>query len=241
LTLENELGLQVFFNVINFCFKDPATGRAYQYTSADGKTTQRATGLFTALAESGVNWNDLNEVTGLSQEEWKRITQLGGDNALYLGEERGERVIGFANYLLSRGHETVQEFLQAAGLDAVQILEVLAHSGYFEDEFLKRAQLLVHFVDNVLRRRKAGEVKGVHSLTAMADYRIPQVLYNLGIVALSPDLKTKLEANEQIASGSREELALRASQVVVDKKLSEIVGLSESEVDGLLWHMSQKM
>jgi hypothetical protein len=242
LSMEAELGLNVFFNTVNFCFKDPKTGKEYEYISKSREIIERSTGLFFALAESEVNWSDLAEVKSLKGNEWKKITQLNNtDNRLYLGIERLKRITGFAEHLFAGGYKTVEEFLQANRFDAVFILRFLAESGYFEDEFLKRAQVAIHGIENVLLRRKGKKLKNVEILTCMADYRIPQVSYNLGAVELSDSLRGKLEEQNPIQSESKEELALRATVIVIGEKLSKLMGIPESEVDGLLWRLSQKM
>jgi hypothetical protein len=242
MSIEAELGLNFFFNTVNFCFKDPKTGKEYEYKSKSRGIIERSTGLFFALAESGVNWSDLAEVKRLTGNEWKNITQLNNtDNRLYLGVERLKHITGFAEHLLAEEYETVEEFLEVNRYDAVPILRFLAESGYFEDEFLKRAQVAIHGIENVLLRRKGEKLKNVETLTCMADYRIPQVFYNLGAVELSDSLRSKLEEQNQIQSESKEELALRATVIVIGEKLSKLMGIPESEVDGLLWRLSQKM
>ncbi len=241
LNLKTELGLQVFFNIVNFCFKDPLTGKEYRYISQNGNIIKRSTGLFSALAESDIDWNNLDEVSNISQENWKKLAQLNKGNNLYLSEERGERLRNFARYLISKGYRTIQMFLESTAYDTVLILQNLIDSGYFKDEFLKRAQVTVRRIDNILKRRGEGKIESVETLTCMADYRIPQVFYNLGVVKLNSDLSRKLEAEKQIGSNSREELALRAAVVTIGKRLAETLNIFEFEVDGLLWNMSQKM
>lgn len=241
MTIGQELGLNLFFNVINFCFKDPQTRQSYQYKAKDGTVYSRSTGLFFSLAESGVDWNDINHVQTLDQKKWLEISQISKENPLYLGEERGERLVHFANFLAEHGHKTVLEFLESVEFDAEQILEKLIGSKLFEDIFLKRAQVAVHNFDNVLVRRERGQISNIEILTCMADYRIPQVFYNLGALVLSGELNRQLVEEIEIDSSSEQELALRSSVIVIGLMLAEKLDTTASEIDGLLWAMSQQM
>lgn len=60
-------------------------------------------------------------------------------------------------------------------------------------------------------------------------------------IKLSEELLEKLTRQEVLESDSPEELVLRAASVVVGENISKILGVDESEVDVLLWTLSQKM
>lgn len=74
----------------------------------------------------------------------------------------------------------------------------------------------------------------------MPDYRLPQLLYNLGIIELSEGLHTKLMSKTRILSKSPEEIALRSAVVVIVEYLSMILDKPECVVDSLLWKLSQE-
>jgi hypothetical protein len=84
-------------------------------------------------------------------------------------------------------------------------------------------------------------LEGMRLLTCMADYSIPQLLYNLGAVKLNPNLRLQLEELNPIQPGSREELALRAAVVVVAEGLAKEMGVTEAELNTLLWEYSQEL
>ena len=241
LPAEGELGLCFFFNSVNFCFREPASGKEYLYTSRDGRHLKRTVAFFTALAESGLDWNDLRQVAALSPEKWLELTQLDKDNLLYLGLERRERIVGLARFLTGLGVESVFDFVKLADFDSLKITQFMIESGYFKDEFLKRAQVGLKMMDAVTARRLGRGLTGISELTCMADYRIPQVFYNLGAVNLSPGLEDQLNRQEPILSCSREELALRATVIVIGLQLAELMTICEAEVDTLLWEFSQQM
>jgi hypothetical protein len=241
LSWECELGLCLFFNSVNFCYREPSSGKEYRFTTRDGRPLKRTAAFFTALSESGLDWNDLNQVAALSPASWLELTQLGENNNLYLGLERRERIVGLANFMISMGIKTVLGFIEINNFDSLKITQALIESGFFKDEFLKRVQVALKMMDAVLEVRNGRGLNGIDQLTCMADYRIPQVLYNLDTVKLSPDLEGQLTRLEPVISGSRTELALRATVIVIGLQLANLMGINEAEVDTLLWEYSQQM
>jgi hypothetical protein len=241
ISAENELGLSLFFNSVNFCYRDPASGRDYQYTSRDGRQLRRSSAFFTSLVESGLDWNEVKQAESLSPERWKDVLQLKGSNVLYLGLERRERIVGLAGYLSARGFNRVTDFISSCRDNALELIKPLRDCGFFQDEFLKRAQVGIKMMYTVLTSRMGRSLKGMDLLTCMADYRIPQVFYNLSAVELAPQLRHHLVSEKPVISGSREELVLRASVIVIGHQLADLMGINEAEVDTLLWEYSQVM
>lgn len=238
LSPENELGLNLYMDVINFCFQNPYTKTSYVFTGRDGKTFPRSIGLKTAMKDSGVNWGDNSAVAAIKPSYWNEMIQLSENYDFYLGAQRGLRVIQFAKHLLDDGFPDTTSMLGSLNYDADYILRYLSISGFFEDEFQKRSQLVVNVVDKVLRRTSDKFIKNADSLTVMADYRLPQLMYNQGAIILSDGLKGKLMHQVVIASGSREERALRAASVVIGERLAKLLGITEGQTDSLLWSLA---
>ncbi|HOX95919.1 MAG TPA: queuosine salvage family protein [Candidatus Woesebacteria bacterium] len=242
LTLEQECGMNLFLNVINFCYKDPSSGHEYVYVTDDGKLIKRATGLITALSRSGIDWDNFAEVQNLSPERWEGVTQISRENPMYLGDERLKRITEFASYLASLGYVNMDDFLGGCDFDTKKMVNIFVNSRYFKDDFLKRAQLACRMINDVWTRRGGFPLKDIETLTVMADYRIPQVFYNLGVVTINDfELMDKLMTGSPIDPNSREERALRATAVVIGKEVAEKLGITEADVDGILWGLSQDM
>jgi hypothetical protein len=241
LTAVNEVGLNLFLNVVNFCYMDPLSKAEYGYKNKKGQLVSRATGLKAAMAESGVNWGDMWEVSNLTERKWAEIAQLDNNKDFFLGAERGKRIRLFANKLFNEGHDNVLQFLDCADLKTDKLLKCFVESGFFTDEFEKRAQLAVSMLDGVVRRRFGTGFEGTGTLTVMADYRLPQLMYNFGAIKLSDELQKKLESGTVIESGSEEERSLRAAAVVVGESLSGYMDIPESKVDMLLWKLASDM
>ena len=129
LPVEQELGVNLFLDVINFCYKDPYSGHEYAYTNPG--QFKRATGLLQALVDSGVDWNDFSKVSAISAKQWTEIVQLSPNNPMYLGEERGERLVKMADYLLSQGIPTMTDLLDSIDYDAINLVEFLQEINYY--------------------------------------------------------------------------------------------------------------
>ncbi|THH02941.1 hypothetical protein EW145_g6675 [Phellinidium pouzarii] len=92
--------------------------------------------------------------------------------------------------------------------------------------FLKRAQILVAEIWAAFHPLSAHEPHpffpaGVHELTMFADYRVPQILHHLGILAYPPALCAQLEGKASLAPGCREELSTRAASVLAVEAVRE--------------------
>ncbi|RPD57443.1 hypothetical protein L226DRAFT_467652 [Lentinus tigrinus ALCF2SS1-7] len=77
----------------------------------------------------------------------------------------------------------------------------------------------------------------IHELTMFADYRVPQILHHLRILSYPPSLVKLLNTRTPLASGSPEELSIRAASIVaVERVRREILRIvadaRRSGVDG---------
>lgn len=87
-----------------------------------------------------------------------------------------------------------------------------------------------------------------------ADYRVPQILHHLRILAYPAMLLKILRGHTAVAPGSREEVSIRAASIVaVEKVRREIVRISEETnegegeevssvlIDFYLWDLAKKV
>jgi hypothetical protein len=104
--------------------------------------------------------------------------------------------------------------------------------------FWKRAQLA------------ASHISAFHAydrsrLTALADYKIPSVLRNLGILRYEASLADRVDHHVEIKSGSLEELEIRAHQIAAinraTKVLQEnILSATAIQLNDVFWLMGRK-
>lgn len=235
LSPENEIGLILFYNTINFCYRDPESGQDYVFRDKEGQVLKSTAAMMAALLETGLEWNRLEEVAAITLQQWQHMFQLEPPNVLYLGMQRRERVVGLAQYLQQQGYDTVMQFIEANSYDVLILTAALKASGFFEDEFLKRLQVALKRIDGILAERMNQHLEGMHLLTCMADYSIPQLLYNIGVIEVNASLRRQLEDLIPIQPGSREEQALRAAVVVIAEPLAKQMGITEAQLNNLLW------
>ena len=105
--------------------------------------------------------------------------------------------------------------------------------------FLKRAQLCVADLAQALAG-DLGRFEDLERLTAFADNLVPHVLRLDGILVYEPGLVARIERGELIASGSPEEIEIRACAVhAVELLVGELqrrsVELASHTLDGWLW------
>ena len=81
-------------------------------------------------------------------------------------------------------------------------------------------------------------------LTAFADYKLPQVLRELGIISYHPELAARIDALEYLQAGSEEEVEIRAMTVWAVEELRR--GFQEHgrkvtspRIDNWLWQLGQ--
>jgi hypothetical protein len=107
--------------------------------------------------------------------------------------------------------------------------------------FLKRAQIFVGDVWGYFGGQKSRHFNDINELTAFADYRVPQVLEYYGVLEYGPELKKKLRRRELLASGSEEEVEIRAVMIWAVELLKKELGLNAVQTDWLLWNEAQRL
>ncbi len=98
--------------------------------------------------------------------------------------------------------------------------------------FLKRAQIAA--AD--LARAGAARWTDLGALTMFADNLVPHVLRLDGVLSFEPELVARIEREELIEHGSREEIEIRACAVhAVEAIVAARPGTCAADVDELLW------
>ena len=156
--------------------------------------------------------------------------------------------------LLSRWHGDLIHLLEATRGSAVRtVQEVVASFPGFQDEaqyrgqkvfFWKRAQLFVADVHAAFSGQGWGRYGDIAALTAFADYKLPQVLRELGILSYHPDLAGRVDLRQNLSSGGEEEIEIRAMTLWAVEALKKTFELSGKKVTGVwvdqwLWQLGQ--
>ncbi|KAE8152906.1 hypothetical protein BDV25DRAFT_50488 [Aspergillus avenaceus] len=113
--------------------------------------------------------------------------------------------------------------IYSANYSAASLVNLLAESfPCFRDEssfhgrrvrLFKRAQILVADLWACFNGESFGEFHDIDKITMFADYRIPQILHQLGCLLYSPPLDSQIRQRKLIPSGSTREIELRATSI----------------------------
>lgn len=102
----------------------------------------------------------------------------------------------------------------------------------YGDQVLKKAQLAVSEV--WVKGREHGFDYDC-SLTAFADYQIPNILRAMGVLEYSNDLADKIGKYQEIPYESNEEKAIRGASLLAVEKIAAQAGAPVATVDHYLW------
>lgn len=105
----------------------------------------------------------------------------------------------------------------------------------------KRAQLLVSDLWGAYGGKGHGGFTNMETLTAFADYKLPQILREFGVLHYSPELAADVNTRTIIPAGSPQEVEIRAGTIQASELLAERLGMPAFQVDWLLWNQAQAM
>lgn len=107
--------------------------------------------------------------------------------------------------------------------------------------FLMRAQMLAGNIIGAFDGKGYGKFRDVDYLTALADYKLPQFLADVGIIGYSDALTAKLQKRRLIAQGSSEEIEIRSAAIQAVEHITDALRKKRRkahayEIDRMLWH-----
>ncbi|MFA6982252.1 MAG: queuosine salvage family protein, partial [Patescibacteria group bacterium] len=147
------------------------------------------------------------------------------------------------------------KLIDASGNDAVKLVSLIAEDfPAFDDTrsymgtkvgFYKRATLHAKMLNDLLKKSGMKELKNMSKLTAIADYKIPQILRSLGIFEYSKDLSKLIDNYEILDANCEYEVEIRAATIWAVKHMTEEINkrfpkFTAVDTDNMLWVMSQE-
>ncbi len=253
--------LVLVLDALNFCFWTvPAPGRrrwsvTYGDTTYDGYWALAA--ALRRAVERGVPLADAEFLAVLTEAEITDIlTGDPGSDPILLLHARLEHLREVGQALLRRWNGSFLMALDQSGGSAATLIEMVLHSmPSFRDvvrqrgqavRFYKRAQILVADLYGAFHGQGPGAFHDMETLTAFADYKVPQVLRHFGILEYVPELEEQLSKYQLIATGSDEEIEIRAATIWSVEYLRQALlergtSLASYEIDWRLWELGQDM
>lgn len=239
-------------NVINFSF----WGAPKWAVTYGGAVYDGTFGLFAALrqaVEEGVPVTDGAYLRDITADDLAHI--LRGNGVIPMFGERLALLREAGRVLCERYDGSWPAFLKASEGSAVRLVERLtAEMPSFNDvarldghevQFHKRAQLLPAMLCGRFGGRSYGAFRDMGALTIFADYKLPQMLRRCGVLVYEEGLARRVDACEELPSGSREEVEIRAASVWACELIRRaceawVPGVTAAQVDAALWHAGQR-
>ena len=196
-----------------------------------------------------LNFNYLKDI---SFKDFKEVLR-GGKNLLLL-EDRWKIIRELGKTISSKFEGDPLKLIEDSEGSVINLIDIIIKNlpsfrdeAYYEGKrvcFYKRAQLLCSDIYLAFNGKGIGGFRDMHRLTAMADYKLPQVLYHLGILEYSRSLKERIKRREIIPSKSPEEIEIRANTIwaveMIKERLKEMgENYLSYEIDCMLWNMGQ--
>jgi hypothetical protein len=194
----------------------------------------------------------------LTQLTAERCAQIFGQDLDNMPIHELMRLYGSAlnelgRYLLEQFDGSFMRLLEAARSSAEALVRLLIRMPYFDDveaygswrvPFYKRAQLTAADLAIAFDGKGPGFFHDLDRLTIFADNLVPHVLQVDGILRYEDDLAARIEREELIASGSAEEVEIRACAVhAVELLVAELRRQGRTAtahgLDYLLWNRGQ--
>jgi hypothetical protein len=263
--IEQTIGWIMVLDALNFCFwsEDPANRWRI---SSGGVTHDGYLALAIALRDAARRglplWDPawLANLTAATVDEL--LTPAPGSATIPLPEARLANLVELGRNLPAAGSPWIA-LVDASGWSAPGLANAVAAtfpsfadtatwtpSGEPESphtvRFLKRAQILASDLASALDALGGRSLTGRDQLTAFADYKVPQVLRHLGLIAYESELAARVDARELIAPGSRPEIEIRAATIWACELLRQSLAragaaFTAADVDWLLWNTGQSL
>ena len=204
-------------------------------------------------AEENSRALDADFLAHISPQELADIFRGAGAIPLFTERWRNARELGAVLKNLWEGQAA--RLVECAQHDAPRLAQMVAENfSSFNDlavydnrgvRFFKRAQIVVTDLWGAFGGKDWGEFENIDTLTAFADYKLPQVLRAWGILRYAPSLARKVDAQVELAAGGADEVEIRAATLwAVEFLRKELAArgrdLWSVQVDWILWGASQK-
>ncbi|MCX7839691.1 MAG: queuosine salvage family protein [Anaerolineae bacterium] len=248
---ERTVNYVFLLDTLNFCFwGKPKWGIVYRGKRLDGYWALAAA-LKRAL-EKESHFADSEFLARLDPRQLARV--LHGNTIIPLFTERWRSARELGTILCEHWGGRATCFVAEAYRDAPRLAQMLADNfASFNDvavyehrevRFFKRAQILVADLWGAFGGKAWGAFDHLDTLTAFADYKLPQILRAWGILRYASPLARKVDAHIELAAGGPEEIEIRSATLWAVELLRDALArrgrqLWSIHLDWILWEASQ--
>ncbi|CAL5226824.1 g9687 [Coccomyxa viridis] len=197
-------------DTINFAFW-PEPGLEYEHLARGFKEALQCD-------PDALSAQRLSRMTGIQLQ-----TMLSRPGPLPAQEERAALLCEVGSILLRDFGGEAAQLVTAAGGSAAKLVDLVVESfpgfrdvaSYRGREvwFLKRAQIFAGDVWGAFQGQGLGNFHDIGRLTMFADYRVPVLLRQLGILQYSSELASRVDSLQELPAGCQEEVEIRACTI----------------------------
>ncbi len=250
---EETANFVLVLDALNFCFwGEPRWIVIFEGQHYNGYWALAA--ALTRAMRQGIPLTDAEYLSQITESQLAMI--LAGDGVIPLLPERVANLREVGHVLLSSHQGQSARLIDVCGGSAVELARrVVADFPSFNDvatfdgrevRFYKRAQILVSDLAGAFSGQGLGYFGDLDRLTAFADYKVPQVLQQLGVLHYDVTLTTILAQRQPISAGHPHELEIRAATLWSVEALRqdlERLGLQipPYQLDWMLWQLGQEL
>jgi hypothetical protein len=249
-------------DALNFCFWSQGNDPGERWRVAwDGKNVDGYIALAAALkrgVEDGVPLHDATWLATVDDDAVARLLRPApGHPGIPLFEARTGHLRELGRGLLALGSASpATALIASANGSAIALVDdVVRRFPSFNDvatwegsevRFYKRAQILAGDLAGGLAGSPLAMFHDLDQLTAFADYKVPQVLRQLGILRYSPRLAERVSRREHIPAGTAPEIEIRAATIWGCELLRQALAdrgchIPAHGLDWLLWTQGQAL
>lgn len=255
-------------DTLNFCFWGQGSDPQQRWrVRRQGELVDGYVALVAALtraAHDGYPLHDAKWLATISDRDVSAILQPEkGHTEIPLMDDRVRNLRELGKGLLQYGEHPATGFIRSANHSAIDLVKrIVDQFPSFNDvtvwpyadtnfpgnevRFYKRAQILVGDLAEGLSGSPLARFDDLDQLTAFADYKVPQVLREMGVIVYDDQLASVVDSRTRIPSGYRMEVEIRAATVVACDQLAAALHergrqINAAELDWHLWSLSQSL
>jgi hypothetical protein len=251
LDFQSQLKLFFILDSISFCFWNlPKWKIEYNKQIFDGSW-----GMTAALAkaiDNNIPILDFHFLSQITTSEFNKIVE--DENKLALREQRVQILNELGTKMVNTFNANPLNILESVNYDAIELMELILKSfKSFEDQeyyngriihFNKKAQLLTSDINYILELNGEPSLKNIEQITACADYKMPFILREFGILEYSESLSRIIDNRIVIEKGAIEEIEIRAFTIYAIEKMREeykrnSIHNRTTHINDFLWLVSQ--
>jgi len=249
---KDKLHFVFIFNALSFCY----WGEPKWTIDFEGKSYDGAWGMIMALGRAikeGYDILNFNYCANLPEEDFKNILRANTEIPLF--KERLKIINEIGRITLKKYDGQISNLIKEANHDSQKLLNlIVVNFPGFKDEsiykgqtifFNKRAQLLTSDIYQIFNGQGFGNLKNISSITACADYKLPQILRKLEIFTYTKELAYKIDQKQELEHNSNEEIEIRASTIWAIEYIRQLISkknpqIMSSEINDHLWLATQE-